>query len=224
MVPLLDFAEDQIFWERSPGHSVKYLADLVRPHAMQDHQRLARDRHIYQRLLGTEAEAPGLHELHVEPAPADCLVERVEHTLGTVARAAGTHANGDTGSPWLQFGDPRVTNRVEGAVVANRHLCSGLLLRERVEFALQSRFIHVAEDRVVHLDDRRERALAEAGDGPERHIPIGGGNNELVGFGIAFRSEIRNTSAISRTDHANLLCGTQCRGTPRSCSDPAARD
>src|SRR5215471_1249324 len=43
------------------------------------------------------------------------------------------------------------------------------------------RLIPVAEDAVIELDDRRERALSEAGDGAHSEFAVGCGDCELVG-------------------------------------------
>ena len=74
-----------------------------------------------------------------------------------------------------QLGHPGVAHRVEAAQVANARSCPRLPLVQGFQFALQRPLVHVAEDRVIDLDDRRQRALAEAGDGAQGGVAVGGG-------------------------------------------------
>src|SRR5271157_916680 len=55
------------------------------------------------------------------------------------------------------------------------------VLPQRVDFTMQSALIDMAQDVVVHLDHRRQSALAEAGHGAQRELAVGGCGAYLVG-------------------------------------------
>ena len=59
----------------------------------------------------------------------------------------------------------------------------------------------MAENVVVHFDDRGERALAKAGDGAHRELAVGGGECNFVG--LAARSDFVSLSPRSRQTFAS---------------------
>ena len=79
---------------------------------------------------------------------------------------------------------PASRDRVECADVLDAdHVL--LLPLQVLHFAMQRLLVHVAEDGVIHLHHRRQRALAEAGHGAQRVLAVGRGDAELVGAVLA---------------------------------------
>ena len=153
---------------------------MIGLHPVQHDERLAGIPDVDQRLLGAEAEASGLHQLHVEAALLDGVGEGVVDAFRPVAGSAGAHADGDARPRGQQLGQPGIANRVECALVTDAVSCARLPLVERVQFTLQRPLVHMAEDRVIEFHDRRKRALAEAGDGSQGRAAVGGGDRQLI--------------------------------------------
>ena len=151
---------------------------------MQHHQRISRQPNADQRLLKAGAEAAHAGQHHIEAAALDGLVQGVKDLFRAIAAAAGSHAHRDARNRRHQLGKPGFANRVEGANILNsRHYflpCLGLA--QRFHFPLQRALIHMAENVVVHLDHRGQRALAKAGHGADREAAVGGGERQLVGL------------------------------------------
>jgi hypothetical protein len=57
-------------------------------------------------------------------------------------------------------------------------------LAEGVDFAFEGALVDVGEDLVIDFRDGGEGALAEAGDGADRELAIGGGDREFVGAAV----------------------------------------
>ena len=125
MVPLFDLAQHKCLRKRLAGEAIENLADLIGPHTMQHDERLAGMPHVDQRLLGAEAKAPGLHQLHVEAALVDGVGEGVVDTLRSIAGSACAHADGDARPRRQQLGQSGIANRIERARVADRRHVEG---------------------------------------------------------------------------------------------------
>ena len=129
---------------------------------MQHDQRLAGEPHVDQRLLGAEAEAAGLRQLHVEAALADGLGEGVVDALRAVAGAAGAHADGDA----------RLYVRVHRRLVFQADRDPRRLLRRQ----------QIVRRRCLHLDHTADRVLdlvhvvrVPAGDQPGSLVEVATG-------------------------------------------------
>jgi hypothetical protein len=95
---------------------------IVRLHAMQNHQRKARQAYVCQRLLETGAKASHAGQNYMDSATVDGLREGVIEAFRTIASAAGAHPNCDPGNGWYQFCQSRLAHSTEGANVLNsRH-------------------------------------------------------------------------------------------------------
>lgn len=117
VVPLLDFAEGQIFGDEAGGEVVEDAVHVARLHAAQDHQRGPGQADVDQRLLRAETEAAHRGEGDIAPLLADGFGKGMEDPFGAIAGAAGAHADADTRARRQEFGHAGFADGVEGADV-----------------------------------------------------------------------------------------------------------
>ena len=121
VIPLFDLAQRALGRNPALGHLVQNGPHIALPHPPQDHQRLARQPDVDQRLFGAEAEATGAGDRETQPQHLDGVGEGVIDALGPVARAARPHPNRDARLGRKQFGEPRLARGVETAQVGDLH-------------------------------------------------------------------------------------------------------
>ena len=95
VVPLFDLAQREFFGDLAGSQVVedgKHVAGLNAP---QDDQRLSGNPHVDQRFLRAESEAADGRQLDVAALLVDGLGERLVDAFGSVAGAAGAHADAD---------------------------------------------------------------------------------------------------------------------------------
>src|ERR1700693_922198 len=79
---------------------------------------------------------------------------------------------------------------------------------EVLDLAAQRLFIYVPQDRVVHLGDRGQRALAEAGNSAQGIAPVGRGVAHFVGALLAlFReSQVESETMQQAARSSRVAC------------------
>ena len=180
VVPLLDLAQDDLGRRQlALAEAVEDVVDVVRLDPAQHQQRAAGHPDVDERLLGAEAEAADRRQLHGEAAGVDLGREGVVDRLGAVAGAAGAHADGDARLAREQLGEAGLAHGGERGDVLDLH--RALSLRSSSTSRISACSLTWPTDRVVDLDHRGERALAEAGDGADREAPVRRRERELVG-------------------------------------------
>ena len=119
MVPLLDLAQRQVLGDGPKSDVVEDAPHVPGFHFSQDHQRLAGQPHVDQRLLGAKAEAPHRDQFHVAALMVDAFGEGMVYALGAVARAAGAHSHSDSRPRRQQLRHTRFAHRAERADILN---------------------------------------------------------------------------------------------------------
>ena len=199
VVPLFDFAVDEIGGECARGEAFENALGIVGVHAMQNHDGIAGKTDADDGLLKAGTEAADTGEQNVEAAALNGFVEGVKDLFRSVAAAAGAHAHGNARNGGRELGESGFAHRVEGANILNarHHFLPVPNLRQRFHFALQRALIYVAENVVVDFDNGRQRALAEAGHGAYGEAVIGGGELAILSASL-FSSGSRSLRPRSR--------------------------
>src|SRR5581483_3007290 len=104
VVPLLDFAENEIGGYVSGRNVMKNAAGIICLYALQNDQRMTGQADADQSFLeaGAETADGGQHNVH--PAVLDRFRERLVNAFGSVSAAACTHSYGDARDRRKQFG------------------------------------------------------------------------------------------------------------------------
>jgi hypothetical protein len=122
VIPLFDFAVNEIGREISTGNIVQDAFGIVGLHSMHDHQGKAWQPYVGQRFLEAGAKAAHTCQNRIGATALDGFGEGVVKSFCTVASTASAHPNSNSGHGWNQLGQARFPHSTESANILNsRH-------------------------------------------------------------------------------------------------------